>query len=120
MITHSIRVHKELVLREPKKGSKEWGAEKHKAIIFYKLRKRWKDGGWPIEPGSFVHIKGTRRMGQVFNAVDRLDVAEWDGLKCRFVEVYFDDVVNKNDYDEMFKLYHPDDLKVITNTETLQ
>lgn len=57
-----------------------------------------------LDPGEYVHVKGKGR-GMIIYHEDDLRKVEWDGLKVKFIEVWFE----KSNETEFF---HPSDIKV--------
>jgi hypothetical protein len=77
------------------------GSEEHKRYIFQKTLDETK-----FEPGDMVcrRSKRSKETGQVINVEDTFEMVSWNGLMCKFIEVYWYD---SND----MGLYHPSELR---------
>ena len=54
--------------------------------------------------GNSFLAKGHKGKGIVIGHAERYEVAEWDGMKCLLIELWFPD-------DNSFGLFHPSDIK---------
>lgn len=96
MITHSIVLYKEP--RAPV------GKEMHKECIFERTLTRLNEN--VFYEGGHYKVKGSKEEGVLIFICSKLDEVEWDGLKVKFLELWFPDT-------QKTELYHPSDLKAV-------
>jgi hypothetical protein len=57
-----------------------------------------------FECGNEFRAKGKKGKGVLIGYQERFEEAEWDGMKCKLIELWFAE-------DNDFGLFHPSDLK---------
>lgn len=79
------------------------GSEPHLRAIHEKLLEHiFNTDIWDC--GGTFRAKNHKGKGIVIGHAERFEVAEWDGMKCLVIELWFPD-------DNSFALFHPSDLK---------
>lgn len=106
MLTQSISKYTDEPTKSKKRGKLHLvaGSDDHLQHIFNShLDSVFKDG--VIEEGSSVVVRRNGKTGIVINIEKEIKNIEWEGYKCKFIEVwlYADDGVF---------LFHPSELKV--------
>ena len=105
MLTHEIVRYKPPNYHVVKEGKPKLvvGSNEHRAYILARnLAEVFNTDKY--DPGSTVRAKGKRGTGIVINIEEDMKCVEWDGLKVKFIEVWFET-------DNSFELFHPSELR---------
>ena len=102
MITQEI-THWETTSKAKGKQKYEIGSLTHREyILFNNLEKAGASGKYNL--GDTYTAKGRKGTGQLVAIMEDLREVEWEGLKVKFLEVWFS-------HEDFIGLYHPSDLK---------
>jgi hypothetical protein len=71
-------------------------------ILQRHLKSVWNDGRY--RNGAEWYVPKIKEKGMIIGMVEQVDEAEWDGLKAKFIELYFPSL-------QTSYLYHPSDLR---------
>jgi len=81
------------------------GTSEHRQWIFYNNLVKAEETGRYILGNKFT-AKGRKGTGQIINIVSNFDEVEWEGLKVKFLELWFS-------HEDFLGFYHPSDLKEV-------
>lgn len=100
MLTHEIVRYKPVKEKKPKFSN---GSGQHREFIFQRhLQASLKRED--INYGEQFYIKKFKEEGVVINIIDEIKQVEWDGLKPKFIELWFNKLGTSH-------LFHPNDLR---------
>lgn len=95
-------------MEPPKQGSRDYGSEDHREMIFERSLTNFHKGEYKLKIGDSVRIKGTHLTGEIHGVCSKFTETSWAGMKCRFVEVY----IPTKKWEDAFYLVHPNELEV--------
>lgn len=79
------------------------GTQEHKDFILHRAINTATESE-KFEPGDCYFVHGCKEKGMILAYVFDPKVVEWEGLKPKFLELYFKD-------ENLTRLYHPSDLR---------
>lgn len=100
MLTHEIVRYS---VPPVKKQKFRAGSDEHRMFIFSRTLEETR-GNKRYRPGRAFKVRGKDEHGILMDIIDDIRFAEWEGLKVKFIELYF---CKEQDT----ALYHPSDLK---------
>lgn len=94
-------IHKIDAYPEPPLSRKERKKQKHRETIFSRTKEKLGD---KFSLGETYLVKNTGETGTLIYIYDDLKEVLWDGMKVKFLELWFAD-------SQLTDLYHPSDLE---------
>jgi hypothetical protein len=79
------------------------GSEEHRQFILQRNVEAAR-GNKLYQLGKSYYAPGTREKGTIISILTQLEYVEWEGLKVKFLELYFPEAMET-------RLYHPSDLR---------
>lgn len=111
MLVHSIVVYKPPISKRKKErevkglNGVEPGSEDHKVAIYERTFLKFTSSRSSPKEGDYVTIRGAKRHPmQLVWILTEFEKTEWEGLKCKFLEIY--DPISTD-----FVLVHPSSIK---------